>query len=125
MYEVDGKEAQAGDVFRGCISSLCKQQNWGEAATLLLQFGAVCDKTKAVSTQNKCYLGGCVWGGGLLASTRQLPRCHPAAGLQHACAAGWRALAGAALSEPAGQGRGGQGWAGVGRPSPEPRESGP
>jgi hypothetical protein len=57
MYETDGKEAQAADVFRSAIGMLCKKQDLPNAATLLLQFGAVCDKTNSRATQCKCYLG--------------------------------------------------------------------
>lgn len=57
MYETDGKEGQAADVFRSAIGMLCKKQDLPNAATLLLQFGAVCDKTNSRSTQCKCYLG--------------------------------------------------------------------
>jgi hypothetical protein len=94
LYEVDGKEAQAGDVFRGCIASLCKQQNWAEAATLLLQFGAVCDKTKAVATQNKCYLGGWRLAGAWLAAPQPL-----AAAQAGACCTGAGCAASAVSSQ--------------------------
>lgn len=60
MYENDGKEAQAGDIFRQGIALMVKRQAWSDAVSLLLRFGEACDKGGAHSSQAKAYLGAIV-----------------------------------------------------------------
>lgn len=57
MYEADGKEDQASDIYRAAIGSTVKMQRWMDATTLLMKFGAACDKANARSSQCKAYLG--------------------------------------------------------------------
>jgi hypothetical protein len=60
LYESDGKEGQAGDVFRQAVALLVKRQSWGDAVAMLMHFGEVCDKTGANHSQSKAYLGAVV-----------------------------------------------------------------
>lgn len=60
MYENDGKETQAGDIFRQGIAVLIKRQAWPDAVSLLMRFGEACDKGSALNSQAKAYLGAVV-----------------------------------------------------------------
>ncbi|KIY98118.1 Gamma-soluble NSF attachment protein [Monoraphidium neglectum] len=60
MYEVDGKEGQAGDVFRQAVACLVRNGKYGDAAGLLMRFGEACDSVGARSSQCKAYLGAVV-----------------------------------------------------------------
>lgn len=60
LYETEGKEGQAADVFRQAVALLIKNAKWEEAVSMLLRFGEGCDKSNARSSQCKAYLGAVV-----------------------------------------------------------------
>lgn len=60
LYEQDGKETQASDVFRQAISLLIRSQKWPDAVSMLMRFGEACDAAGARSSQSKAYLGAMV-----------------------------------------------------------------
>ena len=51
---------QASDVFRQAISLLVRQQQWGDAVSMLMRFGEACDAASARHSQAKAYLGAVV-----------------------------------------------------------------
>lgn len=59
-YEADGKEGQAGDIFRQAIALLIKSEKWADAVDLLLKLGTVSQTSSSVNTQCKSYLGAIV-----------------------------------------------------------------
>ncbi|GMH42835.1 hypothetical protein BSKO_10754 [Bryopsis sp. KO-2023] len=56
----DERGTSAPDIFRQVIGHELKQENWEEAAGLLLKFGAFCEEKKMAASQNRCYLGAVV-----------------------------------------------------------------
>ncbi|GBF87878.1 gamma-soluble NSF attachment protein [Raphidocelis subcapitata] len=60
MYEVDGKEGQASDVFRQAAACLVRNGKFSDAAALLMRFGQACESVNARSSQCKAYLGAVV-----------------------------------------------------------------
>lgn len=60
LYEADGKEGQASDVFRQAVACLVRNGKYADAATLLMRFGQACESVNARSSQCKAYLGAVV-----------------------------------------------------------------
>lgn len=60
MYEVDGKQGQAGDVFRQATACLVRSGKFTDAAAMLMRFGEACDSVGARNSQCKAYLGASV-----------------------------------------------------------------
>jgi hypothetical protein len=52
--------SQASDVFRQAISLLVREQEWGDAVSMLMRFGEACDAAGARHSQAKAYLGAVV-----------------------------------------------------------------
>lgn len=60
IYENEGKESVAADLYRQASASLVRSQKYAAAVSMLLRFGATCEKSGASQSLVKSYLGAIV-----------------------------------------------------------------